>query len=237
MKKEGSKMMQAALCVVTVVMATAIVAFGSGTAEASAAKTVWEVVDIADSEAKNEIVALAGDGTLSLEESGGLYYFHPSEPLTREYLATTVAKFARLDASAYKDVPLNVADMSEISEDNAYLVKAAVFHGIMPVYSEEKDGVETLYFRPDGLLTREEAVRILSKLVKADAASSKINTYSDTGEISDACRSAVEKFVGLDILVGYGDGTLRPKQTMTREEFAIILYKIKSSGYLDLQGG
>ncbi|MBO4353892.1 MAG: S-layer homology domain-containing protein [Clostridia bacterium] len=237
MRKEGSKMMQAALCVVTVVMATAIVAFGGEASEASAAKAVWEVVDIADSEAKNEIVALAGDGTLSLEESGGFYYFHPSEPLTREYMAATVAKFARLDASAYKDVPLNVADAGEISEADAELVKAAVFCGIMPVYSESVDGDEALYFRPNDALTREEAVRILSKLVNASAASSKINAYGDTDEISDACRSAVEKFVGLDILVGYGDGTLRPKQTMTREEFAIILFKIKSSGYLDLQGG
>ena len=75
MRKEGSKMMQAALCVVTVVMATAIVAFGGEASEASAAKAVWEVVDIADSEAKTRSWHLPATARFRLKKAAGFTIF------------------------------------------------------------------------------------------------------------------------------------------------------------------
>ncbi len=233
MKKEGSKITQTVLCVLTVVIAIVAVAFQIGANDVSAAQTVMEVVDIADSAAVSEIVALASDGIIEFAEDGSLYYFYPSAPLTREYMASSVAKLAGLDVKLYKDTALDVIDVKEISSGALPYVKAAVFYGIVPVYSDAVGSYDVLSFRPRTEVSREEAAYVLSKLIDTAAASSKIDDYSDSCEISDAYRSGVEKLVGLDILIGYGDGTLRPQATMTREEFAILLYKIKYGGYLN----
>jgi|GEM_PF-849122 len=233
MKKEGSKIAQTFLCVLTVAVAAAALAFQSGViGGVSAAQAVKEVVDIADSDAVNEIVALAGDGVIDLTEDGGFYYFYPTAPLTREYMALAVARLAELDLKQYVGTPLDVIDVKEIGEDAMPYVKAAVFYGIVPVYSDTVGNYDVLSFRPSAEVSREEAVYVLSKLIDTAAASSKIDGYSDLNEIGDAYKDSVEKLVGLDILVGYGDGTLRPKATMTREEFAILLYKIKYGGHL-----
>ena len=49
--------------------------------------------------------------------------------------------------------------------------------------------------------------------------------FSDFNTISTYFEANAKKLVDLEIMIGYPDDTFRPKQGLTREELALILYR------------
>ena len=75
-------------------------------------------------------------------------------------------------------------------------------------------------------VTREETIYLISKAKgyeNTDALA--LNKFSDKSEISEEYSDAVSAAVTAGVVFGHSDDTLRPNQTLTRAEFAVLLYR------------
>lgn len=94
-------------------------------------------------------------------------------------------------------------------------------NGIMNTYSDGK-------FRPDGYVTREDLVSDLYRLMKRvhnpEAAPNGINYFWDV-DPNSASAEAINYLASQNALYGYADGSFRPKNVITREEYAGIIYE------------
>ena len=117
-------------------------------------------------------------------------------------------------------------DDSEITYKEAVDVISAL--GVVDGYSDGD-------FRPDDVLTRGAAAKIICNLILGPTTASYLS--ADTAPFKDVPVTNV--FAGYitycsqqGIINGYADGTFRPTRAVTREEFAQILYNYaKCKGY------
>ncbi len=94
------------------------------------------------------------------------------------------------------------------------------------------DGVGGSYFAPDRTITREEFAALLYRYteyreVERDT-SHDISSYPDSGEVSDFALEAMSWAVGCGLITGKPGGLLAPKDTITRGEVALIIYRYDS---------
>ncbi|MBE6911843.1 MAG: S-layer homology domain-containing protein [Ruminococcaceae bacterium] len=75
-------------------------------------------------------------------------------------------------------------------------------------------------------ITREEVVYLFAK-VKGyeDTYAYALDKFSDKDEISDEYISEVRASVANGLILGHSDDTFRPKSTLTKAEFAVLLYR------------
>ena len=83
------------------------------------------------------------------------------------------------------------------------------------------DGYDDNTFRPDNLITREEASKIIAtvKGYKGDG----ILDFDDTSQISNWAKSYVDALCDNNIINGYDDNTFKPKNRITRAETVKML--------------
>lgn len=86
-------------------------------------------------------------------------------------------------------------------------------------------GYEDGTFRPQGLVTREESAQMLSEYVGGSADPS-VEVPSDS--LDSWSTEAIRNLIGKNIITGYEDGTFRPKNNITRAEFATLVHNIFS---------
>ncbi|MDR0671563.1 MAG: S-layer homology domain-containing protein, partial [Oscillospiraceae bacterium] len=79
---------------------------------------------------------------------------------------------------------------------------------------------------PNDSITREEVAVVLSRAFYLLDAEADLSGHADAGSISSWARDGMAALVKLGHLRGYPDGTLRPKRTITREEFAQIMARL-----------
>ena len=79
-------------------------------------------------------------------------------------------------------------------------------------------------FRPNQVITREEAAKIVVKMtgVKGDG-NLDIN---DANEVSDWAKEYVDAAFDNGVLVGYGDNIFGPKSNMKRAEAVVMLSRV-----------
>lgn len=88
------------------------------------------------------------------------------------------------------------------------------------------EGVSGSQADPSGCLTREQAIVILARMMALpDGPNDELERYSDMGDISDWAQGAVSAMTTGGYLKGYPDGTLRPKQSISRAEAAQLLLR------------
>ena len=110
--------------------------------------------------------------------------------------------------------------------ENAYFKKAVSWantNGIVSGYSDDE-------FAPDENITREQLATIIWRYARykgIDISSENDNAlnYDDTREISDYAIPAMKWIIGVGIIGGFDDNTLRPKDNTTRAQTATILKK------------
>ena len=78
------------------------------------------------------------------------------------------------------------------------------------------------YANPEKYITRAEAAVMLSRLVNRSGLNKKY-TFNDEALIPEWAKDAVNMMVELSVMTGYGDGTFKPSNTLTRAEAASIL--------------
>ncbi|EHS58008.1 S-layer domain protein [Paenibacillus sp. Aloe-11] len=79
-------------------------------------------------------------------------------------------------------------------------------------------------FKPNGDITRAEFAMLISRAFDISGGADHSAAMSDIS--SHWAKEAIEKLASAGVLGGYGDGTFKPNQTISREEMAIILSRI-----------
>ncbi len=80
-------------------------------------------------------------------------------------------------------------------------------------------------FAPDRAITREELVTILYRMKGEPSVSYDLSAFSDAGRIHDWAADAMAWAVKNEIINGYEDGTLRPRDQANRAEVCAILLR------------
>ena len=179
--------------------------------------------DISSHWAESFINRLGEDGIVNGVITDGKRYYHPDEMITREEFFTILARALKLDASAYSGVELPFADVGKISGWALDSIKALYSKGILT--GSLDDG--KLYACPKNDITRQEAFLTLSRLkdreYDEDAVNELLSEFSDAGDIAAWAKNGVYELVRSGVVNGYTDGTILPKNNITRAETAKII--------------
>ena len=178
--------------------------------------------DISESFAENEIKYLVSLGVLETQSSGDNSFFFPTSNVTREYFARSIVSIFGLNTADYDSFSLNIADETDVPKESLPYIRAAVATGLMD--TAIIDGKE--YFLPNSPLSREEAADILGSLSTAVIASTRSTAFSDIDSAEQTYIENLTKLIDLEVLIGYPDGTIKPKSTLTREELAVMLWRV-----------
>lgn len=137
-------------------------------------------------------------------------YFKPDEVMTRAEAAGLIATYFNFNMNnrkeTFSDVP---SDHWAVGAVNALAKENIVDRNNKP-------------FQPDEPLTREQLAMWFAEAWKLKRGADV--PFTDVKE-TDAAYDAIEKLVASGIANGYEDGTFRPKETVTRAQFAVFFYR------------
>lgn len=143
-------------------------------------------------------------------------HFKANEKLTRGMSAVLLANAEGADltgqSSGFLDIP-----------QNAYYAQAVGWAKENNIV----DGISDTVFSPNGDVTREQLVTMIIRyldLKGIELQSSQLN-YADISKISPYAKKYLEKAQSIGLISGYEDGTLRPKNTVTRAEGVAMLMR------------
>ena len=142
--------------------------------------------------------------------------FEPNEKMTRAMFVTLMHRMEKEPSAAeakFNDVP------SGIWYEKA--VAWACENGIV-------SGVADTEFQPDAFITREQAALILYRYAKFkgyDTTIAKTAEYTDSADISDYAREAVNWASDKGIMSGY-ENVFAPKDNITRAQAAAVFTKL-----------
>lgn len=137
--------------------------------------------------------------------------YKPAENISREQSAILMVKSLRLDM-ANRPVP----KASDVGTDNSY------YQAIATVMAEGIFAGDNGKFYPDKTLTRAEMASVLVKAFNLKGNSS--HNFADAKNHWGS--NAIGILAANGITSGYPDGTFKPDQPVTREEFAVFLSKV-----------
>lgn len=143
--------------------------------------------------------------------------FEPQGNMTRAMLAAILARADGADLSAYSDTPFTDVDPEKWY---AEAIEWAYENGV--VY-----GVTETRFDPMGVVTREQAAAMVIRYLESRGVTILAGPldFADADQISRYARESIAKARSLEILAGYGDGTVRPRKTITRAEGTALLMR------------
>ncbi len=213
--KKGSLIAGFAICALAILLTVVYVVLTDTTVSAE----MPPPCDIENSYAKEAITAATKNGLMSVQKINDKYYFFPTGSVSRCDMAKTLCAYLRLDIKKHTDTPFGFADEDDIEKDDLPYIRAALAGGYIKLYSDYT-------FRANEPISREETADIFGALCKIAIAAGKSDQFSDFGSISRHFESNAKKLIDLDIMIGYPDGTFRPKRALSREELALILYRI-----------
>lgn len=166
--------------------------------------------DMSLSYGRDEIMKVCAMGVM---EGVGDGRFMPYSHITRGEAAAIVCRFLSLDEKAkpspFDDVKGHWAEK---------YINACFWSGHMIGDSDGR-------FRPDERLTREQAA-VLCGRISGVYAKDAGGLFSDVDEDSWSYES-IAALHKAGIIKGYSDGTFRPKESITREEMAIIVSRLE----------
>ena len=144
--------------------------------------------------------------------------FAPEEKMTRAEAIKTVASFAKCHTkktgNTYKDVEENAWYASYVYAAEAFL----------PTAWKVSRRIE-----PEKTITREELVYMIVYAMGYDSELQLANRYlvgnafSDNASVSETLKPLFSLAVSKGIISGFSDGTLRPKESVTRAQMSAIL--------------
>lgn len=137
--------------------------------------------------------------------------FSPDEGLTRAQAAVILSRVLGLEAGG--GAPLFSDTSGHWAQEQ---ISAAAQAGFLAGYPDGS-------FRPETVMTREEMASLLARMIQVD--------YTGAPAFSDVSPERwsyqeITALAGAGILSGFGDGTFRPEQTLTRGEMASLLERI-----------
>jgi hypothetical protein len=213
-RKNVSLIAGAAICALTVLLTAVYVSLSGMFVQAE-----YIPPDDIAGYAEEAILAVTQSGLLSNETVNGKVCFHPERAVTRAELAGALIRLLGISAESYETIEVGFADEYRIKAGDLAYIRAAVAGGYMKLYSDYT-------FRPEESITREETADIIGSLFSGAISAGKSSHFSDFDEISEHFFENAKKTVDHLIMIGYPDGTFLPKNELTREELALILYRL-----------
>ena len=195
----------AVMAVMLILTAVPFTASAANLAGFSDFPTGWSYAAMTDA-VNNGLLTGYGDGTI-----------RPQERLTRAQMAAIInrafgAEIKADIAGKYSDV--NPGDW--FYDDIAKAVNMKTFAG-------DDSG----NMRPNEPITREDAMVVISRaLVVSSMGTELLYNYTDRDTVDGYAEAAVCAFLDRHYVQGYGDGTIRGRNYITREEFAQIMDNI-----------
>ena len=89
---------------------------------------------------------------------------------------------------------------------------------------------------PNNTLTREQAITLLARNMRLPESSGEVTRFADGRSFSNWAKGYIKSAVDSGIVNGYGDGTFRPNNLITREQLAAFLYRYASQKGRDVSG-
>lgn len=143
-----------------------------------------------------------------------------------------------MDGAAPEEIPqdgTDEADPKEVPQDGAFgdytdVPKDAWYRDAVTCVSEAglMGGTGAGLFQPNAMLTRAMFAQILFNACGADTDSGTRSGYTDVPE--DAWYYDAVSWAGsAGLILGYGDGSFRPEAPVTRQELAVMLWRL--AGY------
>lgn len=159
--------------------------------------------------AQEAIETLAGAGIVQGTDGT---HFQPGRAATRAEFVCLVVRALKLEGSGagrFSDVSGNEWFAKEV----ASAAKAGVVRG----FSDNT-------FRPNRLMTREEAAVMLDRALKLSGAGAGLS-FKDRDSISSWARESVARVAAQGIVKGYQDGSFRPGTAVNRAQAAVMVYR------------
>lgn len=141
----------------------------------------------------------------------------PSQPITRAELAALISRVFNLNYTT------NDISYDDVKEGMWYkeAVEEVASSKLMNDFGNE--------FRPNQVATREEAAYAIAHAYHISGGEGK--AFVDSDQISEWAKDEVEALIASGHLQGRTDGTLAPKDSLTRADFVMMLDKITAKLY------
>lgn len=142
------------------------------------------------------------------------FKFSAQTPFTRAMALTILARYAGDDGTSAD------AGFEDVVRGSWYesAVNWGVANGVVTGYEDQT-------FRPDCTITREEFITMLVRYAKCDVTGSDL-TYTDAADISPYALQSLQIAEAICLIEGYKDGSIRPKNILTRAEGVTILMRL-----------
>ena len=151
--------------------------------------------------------------------------FGPNEKVTRGQIVTILYRDAGSPSSTYD---MSFSDVTDSTKWYYDAVRWAAENGIVTGYMS---GPDTGKFKPNDNITREQLAVILQRYAayvgKDDTTQGDLTVFSDYKDVSNYALEGMRWAVGVGIIKGNADGTLKPKGTATRAEAATMIMRFK----------
>lgn len=158
--------------------------------------------------AEKEITSLSLNGIVTGYADNS---FQPDENMTRAELVTVINRLLGNTVQNSKYVPdINAKDWFYAE------IRKGLESGVIQGNAEG-------YVRPNDLVTREEAIVMLQRALVPIDSNSVTHEFSDSSEISEWSKDAINTFLKENYVKGYSDNTVRPKNYITRAEVVKII--------------
>ncbi|CEO12189.1 N-acetylmuramoyl-L-alanine amidase [Paraclostridium sordellii] len=165
-----------------------------------------DFIDINGHWAKNQIIDFSSKGYINGYEDNT---FRPDDNVSR-------AEFVKILNKVFKFTNTTNSNFIDVSPIDWYYNDICI--GINQGYI---NGYEDNTFRPNSPITREEASKIIAKVMKIKGNGSL--NFSDSYAISDWAKEYVDALNDHGMINGYEDNTFRPQNNVTRAETVTIL--------------
>ena len=205
------------------VKAVLTVSCGDRTVELPVETRINPMVDLKGHWAREYISNLYFRDILKGGENGaGELVFRPDDSMTRQEFVVSMIRWLGVDTADYADVELPFADEKQIADWAVDAVKAAYEQG----YFTGSQSGKKLYADPTATITREAAMTLLARTLKAESDSDVLENYSDAKKVSEWARPALTAMVERGVINGI-DGKLQPQSSVTRAQVAKMLFAME----------
>lgn len=149
--------------------------------------------------------------------------FEPERNITRAEFSAVMLRALGLRAEEYKN---NFFDVKAGEWYREY-ISTSSYYGLVRGYD---DGT----FKPDGNITRQEAMAILARAMGATKlgeeleidASDILAAFDDNADVSDWAKDSVSKCVKTGVVTGRDNGRIAPLDNITRAETTIMVRRL-----------
>jgi hypothetical protein len=161
------------------------------------------------------VVSAINDGLL-MGDNG---LIKPQDLLTRAQMAAILVRALGVTTKG-----VDLSEFVDVDNTAWYYRELSIAVGIGLLQGDAGSVEKTM--RPNAYITRQEVAVVLQRAFFLGDASVDLTMFKDSADIAPWALSAICVLVRDIKMEGYEDGTLRPNQNITREEFVKLLYRL-----------